>query len=97
MSRLAEQHGISGNGLAKVCDRLGVPYPPRGFWARKTAGQKLGKPVCAENLNPDIVMKVCRRVVSRMWQQSFGYRRERRECPLKIDNCWQYQSITNFL
>ena len=26
MSRLAEQYGISGNGLAKICDRLKVPY-----------------------------------------------------------------------
>lgn len=31
MSRLAEEFGISGNGLSKVCDRLNVPYPPRGY------------------------------------------------------------------
>jgi hypothetical protein len=24
---LAGQHGISGNGLAKICDRLNIPYP----------------------------------------------------------------------
>ena len=28
-SRVAEEFGISGNGLAKICDRLDVPYPPR--------------------------------------------------------------------
>jgi hypothetical protein len=39
MSRLAEEFGISGNGLAKVCDRLNVPYPPRGYWAKKEAGK----------------------------------------------------------
>lgn len=39
MSRLAEEFGISGNGLAKVCDRLDVPYPPRGYWAKKAAGK----------------------------------------------------------
>jgi hypothetical protein len=38
MSRLAEEFGISGNGLAKVCDRLDVPYPPRGYWAKREAG-----------------------------------------------------------
>lgn len=41
MSRLALQYGISGNGLAKICDRLKVPYPKRGYWARKAAGQKV--------------------------------------------------------
>lgn len=41
MSRLAERFGISGTALAKICDRLDVPCPPRGFWARKAAGQKV--------------------------------------------------------
>ncbi len=39
MSRLAEGYGISGNGLAKICRRLSVPYPPRGYWAKKAAGK----------------------------------------------------------
>ena len=39
MSRLAEEFGITGNGLAKICDRLEVPYPPRGYWAKKQAGR----------------------------------------------------------
>ncbi|MEY9419437.1 hypothetical protein ABIF69_005879 [Bradyrhizobium japonicum] len=41
MSRLAVQYGLSGNGLAKICRRLEVPYPPRGYWARKEAGKKV--------------------------------------------------------
>lgn len=41
MSRLAEQFGISGNGLAKICRRIDVPYPPRGWWAKKAAGKAL--------------------------------------------------------
>jgi hypothetical protein len=41
MSRLAADYGISGNGLAKICDRLQIPYPPRGYWAKKAAGQKV--------------------------------------------------------
>src|SRR5438045_197743 len=41
MSRLADQFGISGNGLAKICRRLDVPYPPRGWWAKKAAGKTL--------------------------------------------------------
>lgn len=39
MTRLAKQYGISDNGLAKICDRLQVPYPPRGHWAKKQAGK----------------------------------------------------------
>ena len=48
MIRLAEEFGITGNGLAKVCDRLDVPYPPRGYWAKKEAG----KPVVTLKLPP---------------------------------------------
>lgn len=39
MIRLAEEFGVTGSGLAKVCDRLNVPYPPRGHWAKKEAGK----------------------------------------------------------
>jgi hypothetical protein len=48
MIRLAEEFGITGNGLAKACDRLDVPYPPRGHWAKKEAG----KPVVTFKLPP---------------------------------------------
>lgn len=37
--RLAADYGISGTGLKKICDRLEVPVPPRGYWARKGAGK----------------------------------------------------------
>ena len=43
MSRLATKYGISGNGLGKICDRLNVPFPPRGYWAKKAAGHKVAK------------------------------------------------------
>lgn len=39
MQRLAAQYGISGNGLAKICDRLRVPYPNRGYWAKRESGK----------------------------------------------------------
>jgi len=41
MSRLSEQFGLSGNGLAKICRRLDVPYPPRGYWAKLAADKKV--------------------------------------------------------
>lgn len=41
MSRLASGFGLSGNGLAKICRRLDIPYPPRGYWAKLAAGKKV--------------------------------------------------------
>lgn len=33
-SQVARRLGLSAAGLAKICDRLDVPCPPRGFWTR---------------------------------------------------------------
>lgn len=44
MNRLAARYGITGNGLAKICARLEVPCPPRGYWAKKLAGRKVVEP-----------------------------------------------------
>lgn len=41
MSRLGPEFGITGTGLAKICDRLDVPYPPLGYWAKKEAGKSV--------------------------------------------------------
>ena len=39
LSRLARQFGISPSGLAKICDRMDIPYPTRGHWAKARAGR----------------------------------------------------------
>lgn len=39
----AERYGLTGTGLAKICKRLVVPVPPRGYWARVQAGHAVGK------------------------------------------------------
>jgi hypothetical protein len=44
MSGLAQEMGISDRGLAKVCARNNIPVPPRGYWARKEAGQPVKQP-----------------------------------------------------
>ena len=41
MSRLAQHYGLSDVGLAKVCKRLRVPVPGRGYWAKKAAGHRV--------------------------------------------------------
>ncbi|MFQ5562704.1 MAG: hypothetical protein ACE5FO_03950 [Parvularculaceae bacterium] len=57
MSRLAAEYGLSGNGLAKICDRHKIPYPPRGHWAKKAAGKKV----------------ITYRAHSEKWEPVFGY------------------------
>lgn len=44
MSKVAAQYGVSGSYLARVCVLLGVPSPPRGYWARVRAGQGVKVP-----------------------------------------------------
>jgi hypothetical protein len=48
MIRLGEKYGISGNGLKKICNRLDVPYPPLGYWAKLRAGKPTKVPALPE-------------------------------------------------
>lgn len=41
MSRLAAEYGLSDRGLAKICNRLNIPCPPRGYWAMKCSRKKV--------------------------------------------------------
>lgn len=34
MGTVAARYGLTGNGLAKICDRLAIPRPPRSHWTR---------------------------------------------------------------
>ena len=43
IAAVAERYGMSDVGLAKVCKRLSVPYPRRGYWAKVRAGQSVRK------------------------------------------------------
>jgi AcrR family transcriptional regulator len=36
---VADELGMSSNGLAKICDRLMIPYPAWGFWTKQRAGK----------------------------------------------------------
>jgi hypothetical protein len=44
MSELAKDFGISDVALAKRCERLGIPVPGRGYWARVDSGQNPYRP-----------------------------------------------------
>ena len=40
LTQLCAKYGLSDNGLRKVCKRLNVPVPRRGYWAKVEAGHK---------------------------------------------------------
>lgn len=44
MFKISAQFGVSGSYLTRVCLRLKVPRPGRGYWARIAAGEILPKP-----------------------------------------------------
>ncbi|HUZ31872.1 MAG TPA: site-specific integrase [Xanthobacteraceae bacterium] len=55
ITSLAERFGISDVGLAKVCRRSDIPAPPRGYWAKVTAGGTLQRPALPER--PDLRLR----------------------------------------
>jgi hypothetical protein len=40
---VAVQYGVSDVAIHKICKSLNVPVPPRGYWSKLRAGQKLKK------------------------------------------------------
>jgi hypothetical protein len=42
---VAKEFGVSDVGLAKICRKLGVKKPPRGFWAKVGSGIRMKKPL----------------------------------------------------
>ena len=39
VTKVAARYGVSDVMLHKVCKEMNIPVPPRGYWARKAAGQ----------------------------------------------------------
>lgn len=39
VTMLAKEYGLSDVGFAKICKKHNIPRPPRGYWAKKAAGQ----------------------------------------------------------
>lgn len=48
MTKVAKRYGVSSSYLARVCDRLGVPRPERGHWAKLAAGKNVRIPSLPE-------------------------------------------------
>lgn len=45
LSALAKEFGITANALAKICDRLLVPHPPRGHWTSAARARNAARPL----------------------------------------------------
>ena len=43
--QLAKQYGLSDVGLAKICTKMKIPRPPRGYWAKRSYGQPTNRPI----------------------------------------------------
>ncbi len=43
VSTVAKRYGISDVMIHKICKSMDIPVPPRGYWAKKRAGQKVVK------------------------------------------------------
>ena len=41
ISQLASKYGLSDVGLAKVCKRMDIPLPPRGYWQKRRYGHEV--------------------------------------------------------
>jgi len=48
MTEVAKDFQISDRAMAKICARKQVPVPPRGHWAKKSAGKDVPKPALPE-------------------------------------------------
>ena len=41
VTTVAKRYGVSGNAIAKVCRKLQIPVPGRGYWAKKAEGHSV--------------------------------------------------------
>ncbi len=58
MVKIAAEYGISGRGLAKLCERHGIPVPGRGHWAIKKAGYEVEPDPLPADPSPDTPVQV---------------------------------------
>lgn len=44
LMQIAKEYGLSDRGLGKLCEKHGIPTPPRGYWQKIASGQKIKRP-----------------------------------------------------
>ncbi len=68
MTTLAEKFGVSANGLSKICDRLNIDRPPKGYWSN--AGGRGDLPDFDAIDDPDALVEIGGKRHSARRQQS---------------------------
>jgi hypothetical protein len=60
MSQLAKTFHLSDVGLAKICRKHFIPFPPRGYWAKKRHGKRVHQaplPACGDPMLESICIQ----------------------------------------
>jgi hypothetical protein len=58
--KLSRKYGISHVRLGKVCRRLSVPHPGRGYWAKRAVGQTVERVPLPEFKDAPVVKRLIR-------------------------------------
>lgn len=73
LNHIAKDLGITGNALAKICDRVLVPHPSRGYWSAQESPRREARPAlppapedCGEDLEISSRRAASRRGLNRM-------------------------------
>lgn len=69
MTALGKEYGVSSSYLARVCKRLNVPRPERGYWAKLAVGKAVDQPALPV-ARPEDELEWCKEGVSRKIRQS---------------------------
>jgi hypothetical protein len=72
--QVAKRYGISDVGLAKICKRMKIPKPPRGYWAKLSYGVRTKR----EPLRPATLDTPLQIIVDRTTQQMSKLHDQRR-------------------
>lgn len=63
MTKVAKEYGISNVALAKICKKLNIPYPWRGYWRRKETGKAVKPLPLPPNSDPTKQTVTIRRTI----------------------------------
>ena len=58
VTKVAEKYGVSDVMIHKACKALNVPVPPRGYWAKKQAGQAVETTPLPESNGKTVILGI---------------------------------------
>lgn len=78
--KLSRKYGISDVRLGKVCRKLKIPHPGRGYWAKKKAGSALQQMPLPEFKDAPVVRRTKRKTTAARLDKVLVRRAAGREC-----------------